>query len=302
MEIVSIVKDFFLRGEGNAIGRRARDTGSPLIAAMSDEFYDGMTCWYDHGFNQFDCEGVQCTYGGQSMLVDAAADDSASTTTGAHFNALYDPSGQYTCDNGCTLWADGMGGVGFHCPEDEGGDEGGGAGGAPPPAVSLCDMPTNWNNNVDTLMICDRDRSASEDSLIALARTNHLRTNFAGDSQAQQICQEMNTWLTTALAETNPQTGKQTFSTGVDNSGITPHWGQAMSGVGHVDPRTYQNVRNNPTSVVAWRRLLSTLLHEAAHGWGYKEHPNQFDSQGRYSDEYFKRLFPNTLEAGTCLK
>ncbi len=224
--------------------------------------------------------------------------------SGARVTALFGPSGQYVCENGCTLWANGMGGVGFHCPEDEGGDgdEGGGGGGsAPGPSGSLCDIPQNYPS-IDSLMSCNRDRSSSEDSLIALARLNHLRTVFGADTAAQRQCQDMNNWLTEGLAEVNPQTGKQTFSTGVDDSGETPHWGQATSGLAHIDPRTYTNVVNNTAGVTAWRRLMSTLLHEAAHGWGIQSHPNGPDSNGRYSDAYFSLLFPDVLDAGTCLR
>ncbi len=304
---VEALKAYFLADDGAAIGQRARTAPAPNpgTTALANTFFSGMTCWYYHGSNLFDCSGVLCGYGGLEMRVGPDMADTTLFASQSQTAAMDAPSGFYMCDNGCSLWPNGMGGVGYYCPEDEGdGDDeptGPGGGGGPSAPSSLCDPPANYAN-IDSLMSCNRDRSSSEDSLIAQARENYLRTDFNGDAGALLECQEMNNWLTAALAEINPVTGKQTFSTGVDNSGQTPHWGQAMAGLGHVDPRTYAAVLENPDNEGAWRRLVSTLLHEAAHGWGLRQHPNGFDSSGRYSDPYFNRLFPDSLEAGTCLR
>ncbi len=135
-EAVAAAKEYFLRGDGAGIGRRARDDRAPNVSAMTHDFYDGMTCWYDSGFNSFDCDGVQCVFGGNAMWVDAEM-GTGTVSSPSNTAALAHPRGQYSCDNGCTLWANGLGGVGFYCPEDEGdGDEpppGGGPSGPPPP-------------------------------------------------------------------------------------------------------------------------------------------------------------------------
>ncbi len=147
-EAVAATREYFLRGDGAGIGRRAREERAPNVSAMGHDFYDGMTCVYDSGFNTFDCDGEQCVYGGNAMWVDADV-GAGTVASSSNTAALGDPSGQYACDNGCTLWANGLGGVGFYCPEDEGdGDEPGGGEGEAGPRLPRTRQQTIFSAHV----------------------------------------------------------------------------------------------------------------------------------------------------------
>ncbi len=159
---VEALKDYFLRDEGAAIGQRSR-TSSALnsdASALANTFYDGMTCWYDPWLNDFDCDGIDCTANGSAMVAGVSQINSAAAS-GGQTSATQEPSGQYICENGCTLWADGMGGVGFNCPEDDGDGEGGGGGGGGNPG------PAPDEPDVDPAGLCsDLIDSVVEGSMI----------------------------------------------------------------------------------------------------------------------------------------
>lgn len=160
--------------------------------------------------------------------------------------------------------------------------------------------PTAGNLPPDTLLKCNRDRTAWEDSTIVNARAHYRRANFGSDTVAARECADLNERLTEALADV--VNGKQTLRTGVDDTGDKPHWGLGTTGAGHVDPRTYLAIQNNPGSAAAWRQLMSTLLHEAAHWHGAPGHPNYQSGSPTYTDPLYKRLMPANLNSDTCLK
>jgi hypothetical protein len=163
---------------------------------------------------------------------------------------------------------------------------------------TLCDPVVS--PNADSTLACNRDRTPKEDSMIAKARAQFLRVSFASDSVAERECAYMDSLVSVGLAAT--LNGKQLFSTGKDDSGNPPHWGVGNSGFAHIDPRTYAAIDSAPTDSLRWRRLAATLLHEAAHAWGNRLHPNEQNSSGLYTDQYFKRLNPTALDSQTCLR
>lgn len=184
--IVTVVKEYFLRGEGASIGRRVRDSRSELPAAMANDFYDGMTCWYDSGFNEFDCEGVECVYNGHAMRLDADDAPTIRRAGTSGLQALNDPSGQYMCDNGCTLWADGMGGVGYHCPGDGGGggDEPGGGGGG----GSLPDYPPSGIDPYDWVVLNPAEKMLCRTSVPLCAISLQVGNAAKNYAQAYESC------------------------------------------------------------------------------------------------------------------
>lgn len=136
--------------------------------------------------------------------------------------------------------------------------------------------------------------------MIAKARAEYLRVDFANDTVAACECGYLDSLVTAGLAAT--LNGKQLFSTGNDDSGHPAHWGVGSSGFAHIDPRTYAAIDSAPNDPARWRRLAATLLHEAAHVWGDKQHPNELNSAGEYTDPYFRRLNPTALNSLTCLR
>ena len=295
--------------------RQHADAMSGWGMIASAEFTGSFTCYWDEGANTLDCGGVQCSAGSSLRAVSS---EGAKVRRGAMVNADGGSfSGVYTCDNSCTITAllDGSGG--WDCGTDawgsggnggggNSGNGGGGNGSGTPTATNLCQQPQG-NLPVDSLLNCNRDRTTSEDAAIAHARANHLRTSFGGDSVAASECAQMNLWLTEALASTYTDGSgmvKQTFSTGIDNSGPEPHNGSGNIGglIGHVDPGVYTDIANSP-SAANYRLLMSVLLHEVAHAWGGNSHPSFVNGTSvAYTDPWFKRLNPGSLDAQTCLR
>lgn len=293
-EAVQAAKDYFLRGAGVHIGRRAPDNRSPLSTVLSNTFYDGMTCWYDSGFNEFDCEGVQCTYGGHAMRLDANVGTSA-VLRSSPLNAIGDPSGQYACDNGCTLWADGMGGVGYHCPEDGdgGGDEPGGGGGGSPGSPPACNPQNDPNCHVAL---------SPEDSVLFLNALTTLRpiSEFT-NSAAAAVCLELYTRFNAMMFS---GIDGVVFKGKPDNA--DGHAGYFYRDTIHVDQDVLDAVRNGTGGLVL-QHLLGLALHEAglaiknANGTPKYQHADA-DAPGNYPFP-FNHTSPAAIsEANACAK
>jgi hypothetical protein len=296
-------------------------TGTSAIGA-------GTTCYWIADTWNVTCGGVTCyalfntrAAVNQRWQSAMAADTAVRVPVGASANVW-----AWECTNGGALSLNGNGTATYFPPGSGGGDDGGsggpgnpcGGGGTGEPggeggfdnlwwgascdsvslAGTVCDP--RISPNVDTTLACNRDRTAREDSMIAKARSEYLRVDFSGDTVAARECSYLDSLVSVGLAAT--LNGKQLFSTGKDDSGSPPHWGVGSSGFAHVDPRTYAAIDSAPNDPARWRRLAATLLHEAAHAWGDKEHPNGLNGDGVYTDPYFRRLNPTALDSLTCLR
>ncbi len=175
---VAAVKAHFLAGEGAAIGQRVRPVLTPVPAAMSTTFYPGMTCWYYHDDNRFECMGVTCIAGGDAIWVDNTADQAPAKARTFEGNAQQlDGTPQsvfYMCDNGCSLHVLLDGSVGYYCgEEDDGPGDGdgpgegppGGGGGPPPPppAPTMCEIlaDAGWEADLELLEALESTGTAS---------------------------------------------------------------------------------------------------------------------------------------------
>lgn len=168
-----VVKHYFLKGPGAAIGQRQRTFGSSLQASpstiamgatlagrgslgvatsvethtTSSSIWDGpITCWYDSWSNTLECEGVTCSTGGNALratlfvpsasALRSSASAHESATLAGEVSRVDYPIGIFLCNNGCEIYADGTGWLAHDCPDDgEGGDEDPpeGGGGSGPP-------------------------------------------------------------------------------------------------------------------------------------------------------------------------
>ena len=334
----SFAGGFFTTKSGRPAPPNGLSPFVPLVATPATEssaIVAGTSCYWIADTWNVTCGGVTCyaqfsTRAAARLRAYAAASSDSATAVpvGSTSNTW-----TWECTNGGGLSLSGNGTVTYY-PPGGGGDGGGGSGGPGNPCGggsgdstgdgtvnppggggndyswwgASCDSMTltgtvcdpRISPNVDTTLACNRDRTAREDSMIAKARSEYLRVNFANDTAAAHECAYLDSLVSVGLAAT--LNGKQLFSTGKDDSGNPPHWGVGSSGFAHIDPRTYAAIDSAPNDPVRWRRLAATLLHEAAHAWGDKQHPSGLNASGLYTDPYFRRLNPTSLDSQTCLR
>lgn len=198
-----------------------------------------------------------------------------------------------------------------------GGGGGGGIGSGSPLiwelTVSKCDYHKVADTRVDTdvwyraslVMECNRPFKEWEERALRMGVDSLMKDTISANfpSEADRArCAEIRRWLADAMA------AGIDFSVGRSNS--TTHDGEAIlnTRIGHVDPKLFEAVYFKDGQLLtisgatgAYRNLVATAAHEAAHAWGNKDHPSAGPEDIIYTDLYFSQL-NQTTQPNQCTK